>query len=184
MKTIIALLLCLVAITAYAIPTGYKTPSLYNAIVGNDTDIATNVTNIATNVTNIATNLATLKERVQIAHYQLDATVTIAAGAIDTGIDIPAGSIIKQVYLYPVVQIVSANDNTIAVHCESANDLYTATDLTDTAAGTVIAGVIAYNAAESAYLYSDGCDLTVTVGAGASGLTAGKLDIVVEYIDL
>lgn len=177
MKSFLALILFAVSVAAFSFPIGYQTIEIYEAITGNDSDISTNAAGIATNVT-------ALKERVKVAHYNLDVSATIDAGTVDTGLDIPAGSIIKQSYYYIGETIVSSDDNTIAFHCETANDLFTATDLTDTATGSVLEGAITASATPADYIYSDGCDVVLTVGAGTSGLTAGDLDFIVEYVDL
>jgi hypothetical protein len=98
------------------------------------------------------------------------------------GVSIPPNSAIVNSF-YRVVghKIVSANDNTIAVKCEAANDIITAVDMTDIATGAIRQGSVVMGST-AANVVTDGCELTVTIGAGASGVTAGELDIFVQYV--
>lgn len=117
----------------------------------------------------------------QRATYTVSSTLAAAATFDFTGISLPAGAIITDAYLLVETQVVSANDNTIAIGCDSSNDLKAAADLTDDTAGTFVAGAITGAAANHVELAAV-CVPEGTVGAGASGITAGALTLVVEYL--
>jgi hypothetical protein len=94
------------------------------------------------------------------------------------GITIPSGHIITEVSYRPTLTIVSASNNTIALKCEAANDLITAVDMT--AFATTGASNYRYGQltpSGTASVLTDGCELTLRVGSGSTGITAGKLDI-------
>jgi len=103
-----------------------------------------------------------------------------------TGVSIPADSlVIEAMYRIPST-IVSASDNTIAVKCESANDIISAIDMTDTATSVVIMGAavsatVAGSSLTGAF-YSNGCELVLTIGTGSSTITAGSLDVFIKYL--
>ena len=94
------------------------------------------------------------------------------------GVTIPANHIVTEASYRPTVTIVSGSDNTVALKCDSANDLISAVDMTDFA--TDGASAYRYGAltpSSTASVITDGCELTITVGSGSTGITAGKLDI-------
>ncbi len=105
---------------------------------------------------------------------------TVAAHA--SGVVIPANAIIKQVWFYTKTSLVStSNDGTIAVSCNSANDIFSAADIDATSgvAGQIGAGVETGIAANMLKV-STACDITFTVAVHA--FTAGKMDWFIEYV--
>ncbi len=180
MKLLLLLVFVFSVNSLFALPIGISTKEVYEAITAIQAVDGTQTTDIGTNTSNIATNTANILLSKKRAVYTLPATFPIAAGTTATGVMIPAGSIITQSFMRIGTQIVSANDNTIAFTCESAADLFTAADLTDTVAG-IIAGKPAAGGAVTTYIYSDGCNISMVIGAGASGITAGALQLIVEY---
>lgn len=110
-------------------------------------------------------------------------TATKAAAAVVYAKEaIPADSLVTDVKAYIDDVIVSANDNTVAVGCESATDLVGATDMTDFATNFVVQGTP--TGATTNIVYSNGCTPYITVGAGASGITGGRAIIFIKYIPI
>lgn len=104
---------------------------------------------------------------------------TIAAHPL--GVFLPKKSIITRSYFYTDTQFTDGGAGTVALSCEDANNIKTATDITGNAAGSFVEG--ASTGAASAFVGSiaEGCEITATV-AGAAQST-GKLTLFVEYVN-
>lgn len=181
MKVLIGLLFVL-SFTAFAsIPIGYQTKEIYEAFVANTAADAVQTANIATNADDIST-LENIKKNVMV--YDLNVTSTLAAAATVAFSDqpIPANSIISNVFYEVETQVVSADDNTIAFACGSTT-LDTAADLTDVVDGTIAAGdIVIQTIGGHKNVGAAACTPTITIGAGASGVTAGRVRWFVEYV--
>lgn len=103
---------------------------------------------------------------------------TVTAHA--TGFLLPANATIIRSYIYVKEQLYDAGSGTIAVSCEDANNIKTATDLTGTSSGGYIEG--ASTGAASAFVGSIAatCDITYTIGTVAPN--AGFFDVYVTYV--
>jgi hypothetical protein len=117
----------------------------------------------------------------RVARVTYDVAVdlgTVAPHAL--GVTLPAKAIIVRTWFYIVTQFTDAGAGTVAIHCEDANNLYTATDITGMSVGATTAGAID-GGAESTFLGSiaAACEITATVATEAQ--TAGKLIFFVEY---
>jgi hypothetical protein len=101
-------------------------------------------------------------------------------GAHLLGVTLPAKAIIVRTWFYTVTQFTDTTTGTVAFHCEDANNLYTATDITGIAAGATTPGAVD-GGAESTFVGSIGaaCEITATVADDA--MTAGRLIFFVEY---
>ena len=170
------LLMLLVSLNAFAFPVGYQTIEIYDAFKKGEADIATNASDID------AIELV-LPTKVNIAVLDLNVTATLAAAATVTFPTkaIPANAIIKNSWYEVQTQVVSANDNTLALACASVT-IDTASDLTDVVANTIAAADITATAATYKNVGASPCVPTITVGAGASGVTAGRVRWFVEYV--
>lgn len=100
-------------------------------------------------------------------------------GAIDLGVNLPAKSLINFAYFYVVTQVTDGGSGTGALHCEDANNLYSAADVTGNASGTIVLGVPQNSAATMVKDIAAECALTWTIAGSAA--TAGKLNFFVEY---
>ena len=118
----------------------------------------------------------------RIARVTYDVAVdlgTVAAHAL--GVTLPAKSIILQTWFYTVTQFVDAGAGTVAISCEDANNLYTATDITGIAVGTITAGAAdGHAAATFVGSIAAACEVTATVATAAQ--SAGKLIFFIEYV--
>lgn len=103
---------------------------------------------------------------------------TVAAHA--TGVILPANALIIRSYIYVVTQIVDAGSGTMAISCEDANNIKTATDLTGSAAGAFIEGAQTGAVSAATGAIAAACDITFTIAGAAA--TAGKLIVFVEYV--
>lgn len=102
-----------------------------------------------------------------------------AQGAIGLGVTLPAKSIIEHAYFYTVTQVVDGGTGTGALHCEDANNLYSAADVTGNADGTLVEGIADGTTSNFVKDIASACELTWTI-AGADA-TAGKLIFFVHY---
>lgn len=100
-------------------------------------------------------------------------------GAHPLGVTLPAKAIIVKSFFFIKTQFVDGGAGTVALHCETANNILSAADITGLAANSINAGV-SDGAVGNMKLIAAPCAITATV-AGAEQ-TAGKLDIFVEYV--
>ena len=105
-------------------------------------------------------------------------TGTVAAHG--TGVFLPANAVITRSYFKIITQFVDSGSGTVALSCEDANNIKTATDITGSSANAFVEG--ASTGAASAFVrdIAAKCEITATVAGVAQ--TAGKLVGWVEYI--
>ena len=103
---------------------------------------------------------------------------TVAAHGL--GVYLPANAIIIRSYFYIVEQFVDAGSGTVALHCEDANNIYSAADITGMLVGSVTDGIQDGTTANFTGSISASCEITATVAGSAQ--TAGKFITFVEYI--
>jgi hypothetical protein len=108
-----------------------------------------------------------------------------ASGSQVTLGTLPANAVIVKDFMYIQTALVSASSNTLAVQCESANDIFTATNLAVEASGTMINGAQNFpNTATKTVVQtgSNGCSVKAVVGSGTTGITAGEVELIIEYV--
>ena len=103
---------------------------------------------------------------------------TIAAH--DLGVTLPAGAVITRSYFKIITQFVDAGSGTVAISCEDANNIKTATDITGSAANAFIEG--ASTGATSAFTRDIAADCNVTATVATAAQTAGKLILWIHYV--
>ncbi len=120
-------------------------------------------------------------ERIAVISYDPSATAglrTVAPHA--SGFIIPANAIITQSWFFIKTAITStSNDGTIAISCNSANDIFSAADIDGSSAGTITPGV-EIGTAGSMLKVTTACDVTFTVAVHA--LLTGRIDLYVRYV--
>lgn len=94
------------------------------------------------------------------------------------GLTLPAGAIVVRSYLYVNTQLIGGSA-TIAFHCETANNLYTATNITWAPAGTLLEGQ-STGASTAFKAITAACPITATIGSSA--VTQGKITLYIEYV--
>lgn len=151
---------------------------------------ALTIANDAVNAAKIAaggvTEADTLAQSAEGLHLKRIARVTYdvasdlgTIGAHLLGVSLPAKALIQRSYYYVVTQFVDGGAGTVALHCEDANNILTAEDVTGQAAASIQEGNQDGTAANMTAAVASACEVTATV-AGAEQ-TAGKLILFIEY---
>ncbi len=105
-----------------------------------------------------------------------------SVGAHSLGVSLPAKALITRSYIYVVTQLSDTGTCTVAISCEDANNIKTATDITGTAAGGLIEGQSTGAASTFVGSIAATCAITATVADGGSCVpVAGKAIVFVEY---
>lgn len=182
MKLVSVILMLIVSSAVCAFPIGYQTLEIYENFLSVESSITTNSANIATNTADINTIESTLPEKIHYEVYDLNVTATLAAAATVTYPlqKLPANAVVVNSFYEVQTQVVSANDNTVAFACGSTT-IDTAADLTDVVANTIAAADITATASTYKNVGAE-CTPTFTIGAGASGVTAGRVRWYVAYV--
>lgn len=142
----------------------------------------------------------TVLREVAVATYDVSGGDTATAGAHGLGVYIPTKAIITRVWVDVVTTFTSANDSaTLAIHLQAANDVVSAIAISD-ASNVWDAGIhgskIGFPAladtgtetalAVAALFAANMLKLTavreITVTSATQTLTAGKMNIYVEYV--
>lgn len=185
MKYLVSVFVVLMTVGAFAAIKGApfqpEVDQRFNTIEGNVTTAQSNITALQAVDTTLTTQTADGLAAARVARATYDVAVdggTVAAHPL--GVTLPAKSIIKQAWFYTSTQFVDAGSGTVALHCEDANNIYTATDITGNTAGTIVAGAATGAAANMVKGIANACEITATV-AGAEQ-SAGKLILYVEYV--
>jgi hypothetical protein len=99
-------------------------------------------------------------------------------GAISLGVALPANATIIRSWTYTVTQVAGAS-STMALSCETANNIYSAADRTGIAAGAYTEGV-STGAASLFKSITAACNITATIAV--ANVTAGKFNVYVQYV--
>lgn len=102
-----------------------------------------------------------------------------SAADIDSGVTLPANAIIVRSYMY-VQAALTPSGTTMQVYCEDANNIKTATDITGSAAGSLIEGQSTGAASAFKAAIAAACNIKFRLGIHAG--TAGKVNVFVEYV--
>lgn len=125
----------------------------------------------------------TMQKRIARATYDVAVDGGTTAAHL-LGVKIPANAIMVRSWFYTVTQFVDAGAGTVALHCETANNIFSAADITGNAAGVKVDGVqqafATFDGTGAAGVLGAECELTATVATAAQ--TAGKLVLFVEYM--
>jgi len=124
-----------------------------------------------------------MQKRIARASYDVAVDGGTAAAHL-LGVKIPANSIIVRSWFYTVTQFVDGGAGTVALHCETANNIFSAADITGNADGVLVDGIqqafATFDGTGAAGILGAECELTATVATAAQ--TAGKLVLFVEYM--
>lgn len=120
------------------------------------------------------------KTQAQVAFKYSVAKHGGAVGAHNLGVKLPAKAIITRSYLQIGQQFAAASTSaTIALHCETANNIKTATDLSAEVAGALVEGA-STGAASAFKAITNECEIKATVAT--LPFTAGAIKGWVEYV--
>ncbi len=103
---------------------------------------------------------------------------TVAAHGL--GVSLPPNALITRSWLHTVTQFTDGGSGTVAISCEDANNIFTATDITAIAAGVNTAGEQTGSIAAFTNAIAATCEITATVATAEQ--TAGKLIVFIEYV--
>lgn len=93
---------------------------------------------------------------------------------------LPLNAIVTRSIIAVKTQLTAPSGNTVALSCQAANDIKTATDMTGTAANGFVEGAQTGTTATMVKITSTaGCPMAVTVGGTA--LSTGYLDFFIDY---
>lgn len=101
-----------------------------------------------------------------------------AQAALSLGVTIPANATIIRSWIYTVTQVAGAS-STVALSCETANNIFSAAAMTSITAGTLTEGV-STGAASVFKPITAACLVTATIAT--ANVTAGKFNVYVEYV--
>lgn len=104
-------------------------------------------------------------------------------GSAGLGVSLPAKAIITRSYIYVETQLADTGTCTLAISCEDANNIKTATDITGTGNGGFVEGESDGAASNFKAAIASTCEITATVADGGSCVpSAGKGTVFVEYV--
>jgi hypothetical protein len=117
----------------------------------------------------------------RVARANLDCGVSdCSAGALGLGVTLPANALIYQSYWFTETQFVDGGAGTVALHCEDANNIFSAADITGNADGSIIAGIQTGVIATMTAGIAAACEITATIATAEQ--TAGVLTLYVHYV--
>jgi len=102
------------------------------------------------------------------------------AGTVSMVQTLPAKAIITQAYFFTVTQFVDGGAGTVALHCEDADNIFAAADITGIVVDTITSGVPIGTAGTMAAGLAAQCTITATIAVAEQ--TAGVLNLWVEYV--
>lgn len=117
--------------------------------------------------------------RIARATYDVSGPDDGSVGAHGLGVSLPANAHLLKSWFYVETQFVDSGAGTVALHCEDANNIFSAADITGNSDGTEVAGASDWAVGNMVAGIAAACEITATV-AGAEQ-TAGKLIVWVIY---
>jgi hypothetical protein len=102
-------------------------------------------------------------------------------GAHSLGVALPAKSLLTRTVMYIATQPASVSGGTIAVHCEDANNIATAVNMTSYATGSIRDG--AQTGVSNTSIAAIGAACNVTATMASADYTAGKINFFIEYLN-
>lgn len=86
-----------------------------------------------------------------------------AVGAYGLGVYIPANAVITEAFFHTTTQFTDSGSGTVAYHCEDADNLYAAADVTGISAGTLTSGIDSASLANAVQNIAAECEITATI---------------------
>ena len=118
---------------------------------------------------------------IRMARAVLDcATSSCVVGTVSMVTTLPANAVIYQSYWFTKTQFVDAGSGTVAFHCEDANNIFTAADITGNADNSIIAGNATGVIATMTAGIAAQCTVTATIATIEQ--TAGFLVLYIFYV--
>jgi len=120
---------------------------------------------------------------VRVARVTFDCgTDDCSVGTLAGSQTLPANAMIMKAWFRVDTQFVDGGAGTVAIHCEDANNLFTATDITGSADGTITTGssLDTFLAATFLDVIASACVITMTIATAEQ--TAGIMNFYVMYV--
>lgn len=112
--------------------------------------------------------------------YDTEAGAPGEIGAHTLGVTLPANAVITRSYFKIITQFSDAGSGTVALSCEDADNIKTATDITGSSANAFVEG--ASTGAASAFVRGIASACVITATVAGSNQDTGKLVGWVEYV--
>jgi len=120
------------------------------------------------------------KNAMRVVRANLDCGVSSCViGTVSMIQTLPANAVIYQSWWFTETQFVDGGAGTVAFHCEDADNIFTAADITGNADGAIIAGNATGVIATMTAGIAAGCTITATIATAEQ--TAGVLTLYVMY---
>ena len=104
------------------------------------------------------------KNAMRVIRWNLDCTASsCVVGTVSLGQTLPANAAIYQTWWIVEEQFVDAGSGTVALHCEDANNIFTAADITGDSVGDFVAGNATGVIATMTGGIAAGCTMTATI---------------------
>jgi len=121
------------------------------------------------------------RNAMRVAKANLDCGVSsCVAGTVSMVTTLPANAVIFQTFWRTETQFVDGGAGTVAFHCEDADNLFAAADITGNADGSFVAGVQLGTIATMTGAIAAQCIITATIAVAEQ--TAGVLSLYVLYM--
>lgn len=117
--------------------------------------------------------------RLKKFRYSFDDNTQASGASITLAGQFDPESILIRSYVYTNDGLESTSANTIRISCETAGDVLAATNPASFTEFGIINGAI--TSITSPVRSSDGCQLTMLIGSGTTGVTEGIITLIVEY---
>lgn len=177
----------LVSVTVFAALPAHRRVKNLESNIGTTSGASAGVSNIAAGAV-VETDL--IPQTADGLHAQRVARATftfadgdLAVGAHGLGVTLPAKAIITRSYIHVTTQLVDSGTCTLAISCEDANNIKTATDITGSAADALIEGQSTGAISAAVKAIAAACEITATVADGGSCVpSAGAGVVFVEYV--
>lgn len=116
-----------------------------------------------------------------VDHHVKAVISTSASGTLSTGITIPQNAIIQQAYWFVSASGSPVNGTTLAFQCDAANDIYSATNITNFQNNTITSGVETGTAANMHLVTTaGGCPVKAVVAVNTP--TGAVWDLFIDYV--
>ncbi len=120
------------------------------------------------------------KNVMRMLRANLDCTASSCViGTVSMVQTLPANAVIYQSWWVVEEQFVDAGSGTVAIHCEDANNIFTAADITGDAVGAIVAGNATGVIATMTAGIASGCTITATIATIEQ--TAGIMNFFLMY---
>jgi len=122
-----------------------------------------------------------LAKKIARATLDCDAASACTVGTVALGQTLPAKSLLTKSWLYIITQFTEGSSGTVAIHCEDADNVFTAANVVaDSPSGSIVAGNQDGTNTDMQAGIESACELTATIATAEQ--TSGTMNVFVEYV--